>query len=102
VTGGANGDDDNDGVKNLVEYALTDGGERGTLSDHTITFTKRGAPYGGDLTYIIETSETLEANSWSAAVTHGPAELALPISYSLSPAPGTPKKFARLKVVMTP
>jgi hypothetical protein len=101
VTGGANGDDDNDGVSNLIEYALVNGGERGVLSGNTITFTKRGAPYGGDLTYIIETSETL-AGSWTPGVTHGPAELGSPISYDLAPAPGTPKKFARLKVVQVP
>jgi autotransporter-associated beta strand protein len=101
VTGGPNGDSDNDGVTNLVEYALQNGGERGTLSGNTITFTKRGAPYGGDLTYIIETSETL-TGSWSPVVTHGPAQLGSPISYNLAPAPGTPKKFARLKVVQVP
>jgi autotransporter-associated beta strand protein len=101
VTGGPNGDDDNDGVSNLVEYALIDGGERGVLSGNTITFTKRGTPYGGDLTYIVETSETL-SGSWTPEVTHGPAELGSPISYNLAPAPGTPKKFARLKVVTTP
>jgi len=101
ITGGANGDDDNDGVKNLVEYALVDGGERGVLSGSTLTFTKRGAPYGGDLTYIIETSETLEANSWSPAVTHGPAQLGSDISYTFDPNSQS-RKFARLKVVQTP
>jgi endo-1,4-beta-xylanase len=98
VTGGDNGDSDNDGVSNLVEYALVDGGGRGVLSGNTITFTKRGAPYGSDLTYIIETSETL-SGSWMEEVTQGPAELGSPISYNLAPTPGTPKKFARLKVV---
>ncbi len=101
VTGGPNGDDNNNGVANLVEYALTDGGERGVFSGNTITFTKRGLPFGNDLTYIIETSETL-SGSWSPEVTHGSAELASPISYDLAPAPGTPKKFARLKVVQVP
>ncbi|MGL5020219.1 MAG: beta strand repeat-containing protein, partial [Luteolibacter sp.] len=101
VTGGENGDADSDGVQNLIEYALTHGGERGVLSGTTLTFTKRGSPYGNDLTYLIETSETL-SGSWSPAVTHGPAELGLPISYNLSPVPGTPKKFARLKVVKAP
>ncbi len=99
VTGGAGGDHDNDGVANLIEYALVDGGERGVLSGTTITFTKRGAPYGNDLTYIIEVSGTLQPGSWSAVVTHGPAQLATPISYDLAPGPGNPKKFARLKVV---
>ena len=101
VTGGENGDDDNDGVSNLVEYALADGGERGVLSGTTITFTKRGAPYGGDLTYIIETSETL-SDPWTPVVTQGPSELGSPLSYDLAPAPGTPKKFARLKVEKAP
>jgi hypothetical protein len=101
VIGGENGDDDNDGVKNLVEYALADGGERGVFSGTTISFTKRGAPYGSDLTYIIETSETL-ADPWLPVVTQGPAELGSPLSYDLAPTPGTPKKFARLKVVATP
>ena len=101
VTGGANGDDDNDGVSNLVEYALIDGGERGDLNGTTITFTKRGAPFGGDLTYIIETSETL-SEPWTPVVTQGPSELGSPLSYDLAPAPGTPRKFARLKVAQAP
>ena len=102
VTGGENGDYDNDGVANLVEYALVNGGERGVFSGSTVTFTKRGAPYGNDLTYIIETSETLESNSWFPVVTHGPAEQGSPISYNLNPVPGTPMEFGRLKVVKVP
>jgi autotransporter-associated beta strand protein len=101
VTGGANGDDNNNGVPNLVEYALADGEERGVLSGTTITFTKRGAPYGGDLTYVIETSETL-TDPWTPVVTQGPSELGSPLSYDLAPAPGTPKKFARMKVQQQP
>jgi hypothetical protein len=101
VTGGPNGDSDNDGVRNLVEYALADAGERGVLGGKTITFTKRGAPYGGDLTYIIEISYTLGANSWAPAVTHGPAQQDSVISYTFNPNSGT-REFARLKVVMAP
>lgn len=101
VAGGENGDSDDDGVKNLVEYALANGGERGVLSGNTITFTKRGSPYGNDLTYIIETSETL-TGSWMEEVTHGPAQLGSPIGYDLTPVPGKPRKFARLKVVRVP
>ncbi|MEY4246269.1 MAG: hypothetical protein RLZZ245_3854, partial [Verrucomicrobiota bacterium] len=71
VTGGENGDDDNDGVKNLIEYALTDGGEHGVLSGNTITFTKRGAPYGGDLTYEIETSTDLGiTDDWEPVISN--------------------------------
>jgi len=89
----------NDGVKNLVEYALVNGGERGVLSGNTITFTKRGAPYGSDVSYAIETSETL-ANDWMTAVA-GVTENSTLISYTFTPS--TPvKKFARLKVVQVP
>lgn len=102
ITGGPTGDHDNDGIPNLIQYALADGQQRGTLSGTTITFTKRGTPYGNDLTYIIETSETLEPDSWSPVVTHGPAELDSPISYDLAPSSATPKKFARLKVTQAP
>jgi hypothetical protein len=101
VTGGPDGDDDKNGVKNLIEYALADGGGQGVFYGNTITFTKRGAPYGSNLTYIIETSETLAPNSWSAAVTHGPAELGSDISYTFVPTPPY-RKFARLKVVQAP
>lgn len=101
VTGGPNGDDDNDGVPNLVEYALTDGGERGALSGNTITFTKRGAPYGGDLTYDIETSTDLGlTDDWESAAS-GVTENDTLISYEFTP--GNPvKSFVRLKVVRVP
>jgi hypothetical protein len=85
-------------VSNLVEYALVDGGARGVFSGNTITFTKRGAPYGSDISYSIETSETLAAGSWTAAVTGGTDT---EIAYTFTP--GSPvKKFARLKVVQIP
>ncbi|MCP5532109.1 MAG: autotransporter-associated beta strand repeat-containing protein [Akkermansiaceae bacterium] len=101
VTGGPDGDDDNDGVKNLVEYALVDGGERGSFSGNTITFTKRGAPYGGDLGYEIEVSTDLgDSDDWETAAS-GVTEDATSISYQFTP--GSPaKNFARLKVVRTP
>lgn len=100
VTGGPNGDDDNDGVENLVEYALIDGGERGTIIGNTITFTKRGAPYGSDLTYGIESSTNLGITDPWDAPAGGVTEDAFSISYTFTP--GNPeKKFARLKVVRT-
>jgi hypothetical protein len=102
VTGGINGDHDNDGVKNLVEYALIGGGERGVLSGNTITYTKRGLPYGTDLTYIIETSETL-VGAWTDVLTHGPGLLVSNPTISYTFTPGTPvKKFARLEVLSAP
>ena len=94
VTGGPNGDSDNDGVKNLVEYALVNGGERGVLSGYTVTFTKRGAPYGTDLTYSIETSGDLGiSDPWQAATPD--VNNPITISYTLQN-PGD--NFARLKV----
>ena len=101
VTGGTNGDDDDDGSPNLVEYALADGAERGVFSGSTITFTKRGAPYGGDLTYDIETSSDLGiTDDWGPAAS-GVTENDTLISYEFTP--GSPvKSFVRLKVVQVP
>jgi autotransporter-associated beta strand protein len=101
IPGGPNGDANNNGIPNLIEYALADGQARGTLTGNTLTFTKRGAPYGGDLTYLIETSTTLAPNSWTSAVTHGPADLAIPITHTFTPG-SPPTQFARLKIIQSP
>ena len=101
VTGGPNGDSDNDGVPNLVEYALIDGEERGVLSGNTIIFTKRGVPYGSDITYDIESSTLLTTGSWTTLAKPPVVENASSISYTFTP--GSPaKNFARLKVVKVP
>jgi autotransporter-associated beta strand protein len=98
VTGGVNGDDDNDGVKNLVEYALADGQERGSLSGNVLTFTKRGAPYGSDVTYAIETSTDLVGWGTPGSGVGGSGST---ITYTFTF--GTPpKEFARLKVTQIP
>lgn len=102
ITGDPADDDDHDGIPNLIEYALADGGERGSMNGTLLTFVKRGAPYGGDLTYVIETSTTLSPGSWTAVVTHAPSDLALPVTFDLTPGPGSPVKFARLRVVRSP
>ena len=101
VTGGPSGDSDNDGISNLVEYALADGGERGVLSGNTITFNKRGAPYGTDLSYAIEVSTDLGlSDPWVVTAT-GVTDTAASITYTFTP--GTPaRNFARLKVVQVP
>ncbi len=102
VTGGVNGDSDNDGVKNLVEYALVNGGELGTLIGNTITFNKRPAPFGTDLTYDIESSTLLTAGSWTVLAKPTPVtENASLISYTFNPS-SPAKNFARLKVVQVP
>ena len=94
VSGGASGDSDNDGVKNLIEYALIDGGERGVITANSFAFTKRGAPYGSDITYGIETSTDLI--TWITPVS-GVTENATTISYTFTPG-SPPRIFARLKV----
>jgi hypothetical protein len=104
VSGGPNGDSDNDGVSNLVEYALnlnltgSDGANAtGNLNGGLITFNKRAeAVTNGDVLYGIETSENLAI--WTpATATSNTATL---INYTI-PA-GSPKKFARLKLTVTP
>jgi autotransporter-associated beta strand protein len=98
VLEGENGDDDKDGVINLVEYALgldpqASSVPAGTFSGNTLTFTKgTEAKTAGDVTYAIETSTTLEAGSWTTAAA---TEDANSISFTLS---GPAKLFARLKV----
>lgn len=96
-----NGDYDKDGISNGVEYALgknptVSSQPTGALVGNTITFTKGAvAITNGDVDWIIETSTTLAAGSWSpeAAV-----EVGNTIQYTfISGSPA--KKFARLKVV---
>jgi autotransporter-associated beta strand protein len=101
------GDFNNDGISNGVAYALglsptASSHPAGVLSGATITFTKGAeAITNADVTWIIETSETL-SGSWMEEVTQAAGDTTATISYQLNPAPGTPKKFARLKVVKTP
>ncbi|HSP42864.1 MAG TPA: hypothetical protein VLO11_08340 [Luteolibacter sp.] len=102
-------DDDfnNDGISNGVAYALglspTESSQpAGVLTGSTITFTKGAdAIANADVTWIIETSETL-SGTWLEEVTQPAGDATATISYDLNPVPGTPKKFARLKVVQVP
>jgi fibronectin-binding autotransporter adhesin len=98
------GDFDNDGVSNGVEYALgkdpkVSSQPAGSLAANTITFTKGAeAITNADVSWIIETSETLAAGSWLPAVTQAVGNTDPTIDHTFTP--GTPvKKFARLKVV---
>lgn len=99
----ASGDFDNDGIANIVEYALgldprVSSQPPGVLSGNTITYTKGAdAIANGDVSWVIETSETLADASWIAE----PVVPGATISYTFTP--GTPvKKFARLKVTQIP
>ena len=103
----ASGDFENDGICNVVEYALgtsptVSTQPAGVLSGNVITFTKGAdAIANGDVSWVIETSQTLAAGSWTAVVTQPAADPALTISYTLTPS--TPvKNFARLKVTQIP
>jgi autotransporter-associated beta strand protein len=101
------GDFNNDGITNGVAYALglsptASSQPAGVLSGTTITFTKGAeAITNADVSWIIETSETL-SGSWFEEVIQAPGNATATISYNLNPVPGTPKKFARLKVVKVP
>jgi autotransporter-associated beta strand protein len=105
VTGGANGDSDNDGIPNLVEYALqlNYAGFDGAAGNYNfttgvITFSKRQeAINNGDLTYIIQTSPDL--TTWTPVVTQNPADTSSSISTIVTT--DGPKKFARLVVIST-
>lgn len=93
-------DPDNDGISNLVEYALAGfdptvaNGSPGSLSGLLLTFNKRAlAVANGDLQYKIEESATLLAGSWLEVAA---TESSSAISYTLPS--GSPQRFARLKV----
>jgi fibronectin-binding autotransporter adhesin len=98
---GENGDDDKDGIINLVEYALglnpqASSVPAGTLVGNLLTFVKGPeAKIALDVTYQIETSTTLLENSWTAPLA---AETTDDISFQLPPNQLGGKIFARLKV----
>jgi autotransporter-associated beta strand protein len=100
VTGGPTGDADHDGIGNLLEYALADGQDRGTLTGNTLTFTKRGAPWGTDLSYEIETSTDLAAGSWVTVAKPPVSETPDFISHTPT-APAPVRGFVRLRVTLT-
>ena len=98
----ATGDDDNDGISNLIEFAVqgqdptVSNSTVGTYSGLTVTFLKRQAdPAVGGITYAIEQSTDLGVtDTWAdvAPTTNTDTE----ISYEM---PGTEAKdFVRLKV----
>jgi hypothetical protein len=102
---GANDDFDKDGISNLIEYAIagqdpTVGNPAiGTFNAGTLSFTKRLDASG--LSYDIESSTLLTAESWTALAKPPVVESASVISYTFTL--GTPvKNFARLKVSQLP
>ncbi len=101
VTEGENGDDDKDGLSNLVEYALglnpkASSVPAGTFVGNLLTFTKGPlAKTAGDVTFEIETSTSLAIGSWSPAAATDTADT---ISFQLPPNQPGGRIFARLKV----
>ncbi len=99
---GPTDDADNDGISNLVEYAVAGQDPTvpntavGALTANTLTFTKRPGTSG--LTYAIQDSTDLGATDPWAEVTGGSyVNNATTISYTF--APGTPpSNFLRLRV----
>ena len=100
---GANDDFDNDGISNLVEYAVdaqdptVPDSSIGTYSANTLSFTKRAGTSG--LTYAIQDSTDLGITDAWAEVSGGSyVNDSTTISFTLTP--GTPaKNFLRLQVV---
>lgn len=105
---GPKDDPDNDGIPNLVEYAIAGQDPTvgnaiiGTFTNNTLGFTKRTDANG--LTYAIVESTDLGMNDDWAEVTGTPPTYinnVTTISYALTP--GSPvRNFIRLKVTQTP
>jgi autotransporter-associated beta strand protein len=99
---GPTDDPDNDGIPNLLEYALA--GEDPTipnpivssLANNTLSFTKRASTNG--LTYIIEVSTDIGiTDPWAKAMGPGYTNTANTIAYTFTP--GIPSRlYVRLKV----
>ena len=106
VTGGPNGDSDHDGISNLVEYALAlnpaaADGSPGTFDGSLLSFSKRDvAVTNNDVTYAIEISTTLAAESWTEVSSYV-ENTATTISCTLPTDVGG-KIFARLVVTQKP
>jgi hypothetical protein len=106
VTGGPDGDSDNDGIPNLVEYAINlnfagSDGSAGTLTGKVLSFTKRAeAVTNGDVSYSIETSPDLLEPWTHVSYVLPDVNDGTTISYTLPT--GLGKIFARLVVTEIP
>ncbi|MBJ7396255.1 MAG: autotransporter-associated beta strand repeat-containing protein, partial [Akkermansiaceae bacterium] len=100
---GANADPDNDGISNLLEYAIAGqdptvaNAAVGTFAANVLSYTKRAGTNG--LTYAIQKSTDLGTiDPWIEVTGGSYVNDATTISYTLTP--GTPaKNFLRLKVL---
>ena len=108
ITGAlATNDEEKDGLTNLLEYglgtnALAPDAPPEVMSGNVITFTKgASAIANGDVSWVIESSETLAPGSWTARVTQAAGDPSPTISYTIPPG-SPPKTFVRLRVILTP
>lgn len=105
ITEGEGGDDDKDGIINLVEYALgldpqSGDPSPGTFTGGTLQFTKGPeAKVAEDVVYKIETSTSLAIDSWAEVAA---TETANDISFTLPANEPGGKLFGRLKVTKKP
>jgi mannosyl-glycoprotein endo-beta-N-acetylglucosaminidase len=103
----ADGDDDHDSIANLMEYALgmnpkSANPSAGVLSGNGITYTKgTDAIANGDVSWVIESSQTLAPNSWIPQVSQAAGNPAATISHTFAPGSLT-KQFFRLRVTSSP
>ena len=103
----ATGDFDNDGITNLMEYALGLNPKfadlpAGVLIGNVITYTKGAeAIANGDVSWVIESSQTLAPDSWIPQVSQTAGDPSAIISYTFLPGSLT-KDFCRLRVTNIP
>jgi hypothetical protein len=103
----ASGDDDQDSITNLMEYAhgmnpKVANPSAGVLSGNGITYTKgTEAIANGDVSWVIESSQTPAPNSWVPQVSHAAGNPAATISHTFLPGSLT-EDFFRLRVTSTP
>ena len=101
------GDSDNDGITNLMEYALgmapkVADPSAAVLSGNVITYNKGAdAIANGDVSWVIESSQSLAPNSWIPQVSQAAGNPAATISHTFIPGSLT-KEFFRLRVTRAP
>jgi endo-beta-N-acetylglucosaminidase D len=103
----ASGDFDQDGISNLMEYALgmdpkAASPPAGVLSGSGITYIKGAeAIANGDVSWVIESSQTLAPDSWIPQVSQAAGNPSPTISHTFLPGSLT-KDFFRLRVTSMP
>lgn len=101
---GPNDDPDDDGIRNLVEYAIAGqdptvaNAAAGSFANNLLSFDKR-QPLAADITYVIK--ESTDLDEWTEVSGGNYVNNATTISYTLTP-PAPLKNFIRLEVTQVP